>query len=313
VLDLARQNVELIFLPPVTRMPHPNACRDSLLRPITQASPYFLAKAFPGRRKLSPVLDFTDGFNSRLPSLVRRIAALPQACPRVVVSGDFFTRFSPFFIEGVRDLYAARGIILKPVDLADLVLYGAYDGIAGAANTWGMKPGNLALAKACTRIFQPDGKEYLQHWLAYQAQRRVEEYYRGVFRDSGLLVADNNDVAGLFDRAAEHVSPTIFGEAIPSVGKGIEAAAEGYDGALLIGPFNCLPYRIAEAILRPLSLQHGMPMLTYESDGYAVAPAFLRQVDVHIQQVLDCAARRRPASAAGVGVVPKRPGAGRGL
>jgi hypothetical protein len=29
-----------------------------------------------------------------------------------------------------------------------------------------------------------------------------------------------------------------------------------------------------------------MPILTYESDGYAVAPAFLRQVDVHIQQVL---------------------------
>jgi len=106
-------------------------------------------------------------------------------------------------------------------------------------------------------------------------------------------VAENNDVAALFDRAAEHVSPTIFGEAIPAVGKGIEAAAEGYDGTLLIGPFNCLPYRIAEAILRPLSLQLNLPMLTYESDGYAVAPAFLRQVDVHIQQVLDRASRRR--------------------
>jgi hypothetical protein len=33
-------------------------------------------------------------------------------------------------------------------------------------------------------------------------------------------------------------------------------------------------------------------MLTYESDGYPVAPAFLRQVDVHIQQVLEHAARR---------------------
>jgi hypothetical protein len=41
-----------------------------------------------------------------------------------------------------------------------------------------------------------------------------------------------------------------------------------------------------------LSLQHGMPVLAYESDGYAVSPAFLRQVDVHIQQVLECAVRR---------------------
>jgi predicted CoA-substrate-specific enzyme activase len=202
--------------------------------------------------------DSLDEFNSRLPALVRRIAALPrtrdpQTCPRVVVTGDFFTRFSPFFFEGVREIYAARGIILKPVDLADLMLYGAYDGIAGAATNWGMKPGGLALAKACTRIFQPDGKQYLQSWLAYQAQRRIEGYYRDVFRESGLLVAENNDVAELFDRAAEHVSPTIFGEAIPSVGKGLEAASEGYDGTLLIGPFNCLPYRIAEAILRPLT------------------------------------------------------------
>jgi predicted CoA-substrate-specific enzyme activase len=242
--------------------------------------------------------DSLDEFNSRLPGLVRRMAALPRtrdpkSCPRVVVTGDFFTRFSPFFIEGVRELYAARGIILKPVDLADLMLYGAYDEIAGTATTWGLKPGGLALAKACTRIFQPDGKQYLQNWLAFQAQRRVEEYYRAVFRESGLLIAENNDVAELFDRAAEHVSPTIFGEAIPSVGKGLDADSEGYDGTLLIGPFNCLPYRIAEAILKPLSLRQGMPMLTYESDGYSVAPAFLRQVDVHIQQVLDRAASRK--------------------
>lgn len=240
-----------------------------------------------------------DEFNARLPALARQLASLPRTrepkeCPRVVVTGDFFTRFSSFFIDGVRDLYAARGIILKPVDLSDFVLYGAYDSVAGTANTWGLKPGNLAFAKACTRIFQPDGKQYLQSWLAYQVQRRVEQFYREAFRASGLLVAEDNDVAALFDRAAEHVSPTIFGEAVPSVGKGMDAAAEGYDGTLLIGPFNCLPYRIAEAILRPLSTKHGMPMLTYESDGYAVAPAFLRQVDVHIQQVLDHAARRGP-------------------
>jgi hypothetical protein len=94
------------------------------------------------------------------------------------------------------------------------------------------------------------------------------------------------------------MSPTIFGEAIPSVGKGLEAAVEGYDGIFLVGPFNCLPYRISEAILRPVCLQGGMPLLTYESDGYSVAPAFFRQVEVHIQQVLDRAARAgvsRPA------------------
>jgi hypothetical protein len=35
-----------------------------------------------------------------------------------------------------------------------------------------------------------------------------------------------------------------------------------------------------------------MPLLTYESDGYAVLPSVLRQVDVHIQQVLEHAERK---------------------
>ncbi len=237
-----------------------------------------------------------DEFHAGLPSFVERLAHLPRTgaprtCPRVVVAGDFFTRFSPFFIDGVRDLYAERGIILKPVDLSELFLYVAYHPMAETAGTWGMKPGGLALAKACTRMFQPEGKEYIQQWLSYQTFKHEEERYRALFHRTGLLVAGPNAVSAIFERGAEHVSPAIFGELLPTVGKGLEAANEGYDGMLVIGPFNCLPYRISEAILKPLSIRQGMPILTYESDGYAVSPSVLRQVDVHIQQVLEHAAR----------------------
>ena len=208
-------------------------------------------------------------------------------CPRVLVTGDFFTRFSPFFMEGVRDLYAGKGIILKPVDLRDLFLYASYHRVAGTATGWNMKPGGLALAKACTRIFQPDGKQYLHEWLNVQAEQRSAAHYRDLFDRTGWLVAPPNDIASVFAQGAEHVSPAIYGEIISTVGQGLGAAGEGYDGLLLIGPFNCLPFRISEAILKPLCLQRGMPILTYESDGYGVSPSVLRQVDVHIQQVLE--------------------------
>ena len=237
-------------------------------------------------------------FQAELPEFVKRLAALPRTrspltCPRVVVTGDFFTRFSPFFMEGVAELYAERGIILKPVDLSDLLLYGAYNGVAETAGSWGMKPGGLALARACTKIFQPDGKDYLRKWAGYQAERWHEQHYRGLFLETGLLVAGPNDVSLLFEKASEHVSPALYGETILTIGKGLEADSEGYDGIIVIGPFNCLPYRISEAILKPLSLQRGTPILTYESDGYAVSPSFLRQVDVHIQQVLEHAASNK--------------------
>jgi predicted CoA-substrate-specific enzyme activase len=246
-----------------------------------------------------------EQFHADLPGFIARVAALPRTrdpltCPRVVVTGDFFTRFSPFFMDGVRDLYAERGIVLKPVDLSDLFLYASYSGVAGTAQGWGLKPGGHALAKACTRAFQPDGRQYLQQWLSYQAERKAEEYYRDLFRKTGLLVAGPNDASALFEEATVHVSAALYGETIPTVGRALAADREGYDGIILIGPFNCLPYRISEAILKPLSLQRGMPILTYESDGYAVSPSVLRQVDVHVQQVIEHASRNRetPASTA---------------
>ena len=235
-------------------------------------------------------------FQTGLGGFIERIAALPRArdlrsCPRVVVIGDFFTRFNPFFMNGVQDLYSEQGIILKPVDMTDLLLYHTYYPVAETARKWGMKPGGLALAKACSRIFQRDGKQYLQHWLAYQVERQIEEDYRRLFAKTGLLVAGSNDEASLFEKASDHVSPGIYGEITPTVGRGLEAEAEGYDGIICIGPFNCLPFRISEAILKPLTIRQGMPVLTYESDGYAVSPSVLRQVDVHIQQVLEHAGR----------------------
>jgi predicted CoA-substrate-specific enzyme activase len=237
-----------------------------------------------------------DEFTSELPAFVESLAALPRTrdpmdCPRVVVTGDFFARFSPFFMDGVRDLYAARGIILKPVDLTDLFLYITYDGMRGTANNWGLKPGGFALAKACTRILEPDGQQYLQQWWGYQSGRMSEQHYREMFAKTGLLISRTNDVVAMFEKSSEHISPQIFGEITPTVGRSLNAEYEGYDGIILIGPFNCLPYRVSEAILRPLSIQQGMPLLTYETDACAVTPAVLRQVDVHIQQVLEHCAK----------------------
>lgn len=212
-----------------------------------------------------------EEFHSKLSAFVERLATLPRThdptiCPRVVVTGDFFTRFSPFFMEGVRELYAERGIILKPVDLSNLFLYVAYDGLTGMANDWGMKPDALALSKACLRVFEPDGQQYLQQWRGYESGRKSEEYYRRLFAKTRLLFSRPNNAPAIFEKSSKHVSPKIFGEVTPTVGKSLNAEQEGYDGIILVGPFNCLPFRISEAILKPLSIQQGMPLLTYETE-----------------------------------------------
>ena len=205
-------------------------------------------------------------------------------------------------MDGVRDLYAARGIILKPVDLTDLFLYGTYDG-ARRRHSWGMKPGGLAFAKACTRIFQPDGKQYLQQWLSYQAERKVEQYYRGLFRKTGLLVAGGNDISSLFETAAEHVSPTIYGEVI-------RPSARGWRPTRRLRRHH--PHRAVQ--LPALPDLGGDPQAAQHPARHAHPdlrerrlrgrPSFLRQVEVHIQQVLAHAARDPAESVLAAGRLP---------
>ena len=232
-----------------------------------------------------------NALTANLQHLVDDVMAIPHrdphGCAKVVVTGDFFLRFSPSFMEGVHQRYAQHGIILVPVGLNELLLYGAYSGMASTARSWSLPPDSAwAVAQACLRFFQPGARSYLTSWAQYHWLKSYDESYRRLFARTGLLIGAAHDVARLFAQAAEHLSPTIAGEAIPIVGKGVVASEEGYDGILAVGPFNCLPFRISEAILKPYSLQRYMPILTYESDGFSVHPAFLRQVDVHIQQVL---------------------------
>jgi predicted nucleotide-binding protein (sugar kinase/HSP70/actin superfamily) len=228
---------------------------------------------------------------SSLEAMVDQVAAIPHTdparCPKVVVTGDFFLRFNPAFMDGVQERYTRQGIILVPVGLNELLLYAAYSGMASAASEWRVPPDSgSAVALACLRFYRPEGRDYLAAWAEYHHLKFYDERYRRLLRRTGLLVGGTPDIARLFHEASEHISTTIGGEAIPTVGKGVAAREEGYDGIVAIGPFNCLPFRISEAILKPYSWKKGMPILTYESDGFSVQPAFLRQVDVHIQQVL---------------------------
>ena len=96
---------------------------DYVLRVV--GAPGSIAQFQQEWQRLTSTAHTLDEFHSQLPALVERLGALPRTrdpmtCPRVVVTGDFFTRFSPFFMNDVRDLYAEQGIILKPVDLSDL-------------------------------------------------------------------------------------------------------------------------------------------------------------------------------------------------
>ncbi|HIQ21977.1 MAG TPA: hypothetical protein EYH34_12200, partial [Planctomycetes bacterium] len=116
--------------------------------------------------------DSLRALKNRLEKLVDRVAAIPHgdpaACAKVLVTGDFFTRFSPSFMEGVHEIYTRHGIILVPVDLNELFLYGAYAGMATAAEDLGVSSDSRwATALACVNLFRREGREYVANWVQY--------------------------------------------------------------------------------------------------------------------------------------------------
>jgi hypothetical protein len=154
-----------------------------------------------------------------------------------------------------------------------------------------MKPGGFALAKACTRMLEPDGQQYLQQWWGYQSGRKAEQHYREIFSKTGLLISRSNDVVTVIEKSSEAHLAADLRRGHTHGWQGLNAEYRGlrrhhFDRAVQLSPLQNL-----RGDSQALSIQHSMPLLSYETDGCAVSPAVLRQVDVHIQQVLEHSAR----------------------
>ena len=122
--------------------------------------------------------------------------------------------------------------------------------------------------------------------IARAVIRSLEKNFREQFEKTGLLYAELNDLGAIFKHARPVISPLIFGEAIPAVGKGLETLYNSnYDTLILTGPFNCLPYKVSQAILKPIYFEHGMPFLVFDVDISAITPNVKRLIDTNIEQI----------------------------
>ncbi|MHA2089920.1 MAG: acyl-CoA dehydratase activase [Candidatus Kariarchaeaceae archaeon] len=231
---------------------------------------------------------FKEAINAAIP----RIAAISiikdvASCPKVIITGDFFVRFDPFFIQGIRERYAKAGIILKAVDLNELLQYSPYDDMDLSARNWGTTPySKKAAVHAISKCFSFDAKRYFFGRIALKTFSHYEKKVRNIFEPTDLLISNPTNIDKVVTLADSHIHRSIFGEGVLTVGKGLEAYRENYAGVMILGPFSCLPFKISEAILKPYFISKNYPIITFETDGNVVPPTFLRIVDIHIQQIL---------------------------
>ena len=92
---------------------------------------------------------------------------------------------------------------------------------------------------------------------------------KDVFAATGLYPYKLEEVADLVRHTSHLINPQLAGEAILTVGSALQDILEHYCGVIAIGPFGCMPNRVAEAVLSSemTGKEKSQPAEGQEADG----------------------------------------------
>jgi len=193
----------------------------------------------------------------------------PAETPLILLTGEIFVRHDDLSRQWLVERLADEGFAVKVSSAMEWIYYTDWC----YANR--MTADDISV------------RQRLQLMLRQAVMRRQERILKGLLRPSGLFHYRLEDVDRLIDGVRHLLSPRLVGEAILTVGAALTEVLEDYCGVIAIGPFGCMPNRIAEAILsremnregkgalkdgspkirRILERFDHLPFLAVESDG----------------------------------------------
>jgi len=186
--------------------------------------------------------NFPD-FNREMNILIQKLKELPiigspKMFPKVCLTGDFFVRFSPFFLRELKSAYIKNKIIVKSSELFELATYGVPFG-----NMVSYKVRDQYIQKirarfhGKSRFWNDFSIGFYASQLAYWFMTHIEKRIRKKFEKTGLLYSKPTDIMKIVKNAEPHLNPFIFGEGVLNIGKGIEIIEDReFNGLILIGP-----------------------------------------------------------------------------
>jgi predicted nucleotide-binding protein (sugar kinase/HSP70/actin superfamily) len=183
--------------------------------------------------------------------------------PRVSILGEIYVRHDPLSRQNLLASLARRGFVARTSPVSEWVFY----------TDWLQNQGITARPGLAGRVKQ---------WFKHRAYRQVRE----ALSPSGLVAGREPDVAEAVRAGSRFVSPLLTGEAILTVGAALHDILDPACGVVSIGPFGCMPSRLAESVLAksfstdalaevypwrlrdlPAQALGALPLLTVETDG----------------------------------------------
>lgn len=184
---------------------------------------------------------FEGGYSIRLTTLLENIVTRlsmiplkkdPHQLPVISLIGEIYVRREEFSRKNIVDYLEEHGFIVRVAPVAEYMCYSNY-----VLNS-GLSEKQFSL------------KEQLRIKITSQIQEWWERHIKTILSKSGLYRFEMIDVAKTIKGVTHLVNENFRGEAILTVGLGLREILNDSCGVISIGPFGCMPSRVAEAILK---------------------------------------------------------------
>ncbi len=149
-----------------------------------------------------------------------------EEIPKISLVGEIYVRHDPISLQQLVERMAERGFIVRTAQTSEWLKY----------LDWLIK--NKIL-----------GKRSLSFWFGYLAKERADVKIRKLLAPSGLFHNGDMRVDHVVECGKKFISPELQGEAILTVGASFHDILNPACGVISIGPFGCMPTRVAEAVL----------------------------------------------------------------
>ncbi|WP_162604841.1 acyl-CoA dehydratase activase [Geomonas ferrireducens] len=222
--------------------------------------------------------------SNRLLRVIGGEAAALSAFPRkketkpliIRLLGEIYVRHDGFSRQGLVERLTERGIVVRTAPVAEWLQYSDYCMSHGLAS----------------KSFQ--ARERIKSVLTQKVKAGDRSAVEKELSRSGYYEGEGYDVADLVRASAPLLNPELATEATLTVGTTLLELGRGTHGVISIGPFGCMPSRVAEAVLSGRGRAAGaplsdLPFLVIEVDGNA----FPQLVEARLESFLLAAQRLR--------------------
>ncbi|NDV25338.1 activase [Desulfovibrio sp. JC010] len=146
--------------------------------------------------------------------------------PVISLLGEIYVRHDPLARRSLPERLTEQGFIVRVAPVLEWMKY----------TDW-LNRNNI------------EGRAELKTLITQGVKSYFERRIRHILAKSGLLFYPGPDVRKVVSHGKKHISEQLTGEAILTVGASLHEIMSPSCGVISIGPFGCMPSRVAEAVL----------------------------------------------------------------